>query len=321
MRAEIEKIQRMMEKADYVTDPAIATSVHLAMTLRKPLLIEGHAGVGKTEIAKVMSRMLGTNLIRLRCYEGLDAAQALYEWNYPKQLLHIKLEEATTHTLREKEATIFSEPFLIRRPLLQAISQDGKPPVLLIDEVDRSVPPRGARRVPGDDPRDRHHQDRAPAVRHPHLEPGARALRRAPPPLSLPVDRLPGFREGSPHRHAQGAGRERGARPRDLALHGRPPLHAPLQGAGGGGEPRLGPGPGLAPRRSSRRGSRAGNARLRAQGRRRHQALQAGADLQRAQALRGRRRLAWRALATSPPPSSASARCCGRRDSRSPWAS
>jgi MoxR-like ATPase len=138
MRAEIEKIQQMMEKADYVTDPAIATSVHLAMTLKKPLLIEGHAGVGKTEVAKVMARMLDTNLIRLQCYEGLDAAQALYEWNYPKQLLHIKLEEATTHSLREKEATIFSEPFLIRRPLLQAISQDGKPPVLLIDEVDRS---------------------------------------------------------------------------------------------------------------------------------------------------------------------------------------
>jgi len=137
MRAEIEKIQQMMEAADYVTDPAIATSVHLAMTLKKPLLIEGHAGVGKTEVAKVMSRMLSTNLIRLQCYEGLDAAQVLYEWNYPKQLLHIKLEEATTHTLREKEATIFSEPFLIRRPLLQAISQDGKQPVLLIDEIDR----------------------------------------------------------------------------------------------------------------------------------------------------------------------------------------
>jgi MoxR-like ATPase len=138
MRADIEKIQQMMEAADYVTDPAIATSVHLAMTLKKPLLIEGHAGVGKTEIAKVMARMLPANLIRLQCYEGLDAAQALYEWNYPKQLLHIKLEESTTHTLREKEATIFSEPFLIRRPLLQAISQDGRPPVLLIDEVDRA---------------------------------------------------------------------------------------------------------------------------------------------------------------------------------------
>jgi MoxR-like ATPase len=138
MRDEIRKIQDMMESADYVTDPAIATSVHLAMTLRKPLLIEGPAGVGKTEVAKVMARMLGTNLIRLQCYEGLDAAQALYEWNYPKQLLHIKLEERTNHTLAEKEAAIFSEPFLIRRPLLQAISQEGAAPVLLVDEVDRA---------------------------------------------------------------------------------------------------------------------------------------------------------------------------------------
>jgi MoxR-like ATPase len=101
------------------------------------LLIEGNAGVGKTEVAKVMARMLATNLIRLQCYEGLDAAQALYEWNYPKQLLHIKLEESTDHSLEQKEAAIFSEPFLIRRPLLQAISQDGQSPVLLIDEIDR----------------------------------------------------------------------------------------------------------------------------------------------------------------------------------------
>jgi MoxR-like ATPase len=127
-----------MESADYVTDPAIATSVHLAMTLKKPLLIEGHAGVGKTEVAKVMARMLGTDLIRLQCYEGLDAAQALYEWNYPKQLLHIKLEENTAHTMSEKEVAIFSPSFLIRRPLLQAISATGAPPVLLIDEIDRA---------------------------------------------------------------------------------------------------------------------------------------------------------------------------------------
>jgi MoxR-like ATPase len=137
MREEITTIRDLMEGADYVTDAPIATSVHLAMTLKKPLLIEGHAGVGKTEVAKVMARMLGTNLIRLQCYEGLDAAQALYEWNYPKQLLHIKLEEGSTHTMEQKEAAIFSEPFLIRRPLLQAISQDGQPPVLLIDECDR----------------------------------------------------------------------------------------------------------------------------------------------------------------------------------------
>jgi MoxR-like ATPase len=108
------------------------------MTLKKPLLIEGHAGVGKTEVAKVMARMLETSLIRLQCYEGLDAAQALYEWNYQKQLLHIRLEEGRGRTVEEEEAAIFSEPFLIRRPLLQAISPNGDPPVLLIDEIDRA---------------------------------------------------------------------------------------------------------------------------------------------------------------------------------------
>ncbi|HEU5188501.1 MAG TPA: MoxR family ATPase [Methylomirabilota bacterium] len=138
MREEIKKIRDLMEGAEYVTDPALATSVHLAMTLRKPLLIEGHAGVGKTEVAKVMSRMLGTRLIRLQCYEGLDAAQALYEWNYPKQILHIKLQEHSETSTPDKEHEIFSEPFLIRRPLLQAITPNGPPPVLLIDEIDRA---------------------------------------------------------------------------------------------------------------------------------------------------------------------------------------
>src|SRR2546430_1246220 len=139
MRDEIRKVQELMEAADYVTDAPIATSVHLAMCLRKPLLVEGPAGVGKTEVAKVMARMLGTNLIRLQCYEGLDASTALYEWNYQKQLLHIKLEEAghNNRSMDEKEHEIFSEPFLLRRPLLQAITQETQAPVLLIDEVDR----------------------------------------------------------------------------------------------------------------------------------------------------------------------------------------
>lgn len=138
MRQEIRKIQELMEAAEYVTDAPVATSVHLALSLRKPLLIEGHAGVGKTEIAKVMARVLATNLIRLQCYEGLDASTMLYEWNYQKQLLHIKLAEASPKPLTEKEHEIFSEPFLLRRPLLQAITQMDQPPVLLVDEVDRS---------------------------------------------------------------------------------------------------------------------------------------------------------------------------------------
>jgi len=141
MRDEIRKIQTLMETAEYVTDAPVATSVHLAMCLRKPLLIEGPAGVGKTEVAKVMARMLGTNLIRLQCYEGLDASTALYEWNYQKQLLHIRLAEAghAERPMAEEEHAIFSEPFLLRRPLLQAITQETQAPVLLVDEVDRCV--------------------------------------------------------------------------------------------------------------------------------------------------------------------------------------
>jgi MoxR-like ATPase len=127
-----------MEAAEYVTDAPVATSVHLALSLRKPLLIEGHAGVGKTEIAKVMARLLRTNLIRLQCYEGLDASTTLYEWNYQKQLLHIKLAETSPKPVREKEQEIFSEGFLLRRPLLQAITQQDQAPVLLVDEIDRS---------------------------------------------------------------------------------------------------------------------------------------------------------------------------------------
>jgi MoxR-like ATPase len=108
------------------------------MRLGKPLLVEGPAGVGKTEIAKVLAGALDTDLVRLQCYEGLDAATALYEWNYSKQLLHIKLQEATATSPAEKEAEIFSEAFLLKRPLLEAITHQTRSPVLLIDEVDRS---------------------------------------------------------------------------------------------------------------------------------------------------------------------------------------
>jgi MoxR-like ATPase len=137
MREEIRQIQVLMEGAAYITDPAISTAVHLATTLRKPLLVEGHAGVGKTEIAKVLARVRGTNMIRLQCYEGLDASTALYEWNYPKQILRIRLEEQDDRPVSAKEADIFSEAFLLKRPLLQAITQT-QAPVLLIDEIDRA---------------------------------------------------------------------------------------------------------------------------------------------------------------------------------------
>ena len=138
MREEVRQIQHLLEQQVYVADAAIATALYLSMTLGKPLLIEGPAGVGKTEIAKALANALDTRLIRLQCYEGLDATTALYEWNYPKQLLRLKLEESSTASETEKEAMIFSEAFLLKRPLLQAITEHERAPVLLIDEIDRS---------------------------------------------------------------------------------------------------------------------------------------------------------------------------------------
>src|SRR6201988_1668628 len=138
MRDEVRQIQRTLEAQIYIADPAIATALYLSMTLGKPLLIEGPAGVGKTEIAKALANALDTKLIRLQCYEGLDATTALYEWNYPKQLLHLKLEESSAASEAEKEAMIFSEAFLLKRPLLQAITEHDRAPVLFIDEIDRS---------------------------------------------------------------------------------------------------------------------------------------------------------------------------------------
>lgn len=121
-----------------MTDRSLATAVFLLLKLRKPILIEGPAGVGKTEVARVLASLLNTKLIRLQCYEGLDASSALYEWNYQKQLLAIKIQENTDSTLEDKEAHIFSPAFLFERPLLQSITAKDQAPVLLIDEVDRA---------------------------------------------------------------------------------------------------------------------------------------------------------------------------------------
>lgn len=137
----LQSVQSLLQTRGYIADEYVAMSVYLAMKLRKPLLIEGPAGVGKTEIAKVMAQSLETDLIRLQCYEGLDANHAIYEWNYQHQLLYLKMgEQSTVHspqTTESIEQTIFSEKFLLKRPLLQAITHP-KSPVLLIDEVDRA---------------------------------------------------------------------------------------------------------------------------------------------------------------------------------------
>jgi MoxR-like ATPase len=135
----IDEVQQLLAGEDYFADREIATTVFLAQRLQKPLFLEGEAGVGKTEVAKVLSRILATRLIRLQCYEGLDAGHALYEWNYPKQLLRIKMGEAEGEGHDKLGHTIFGEDYLVRRPLLDALTSVGsQPPVLLIDEVDRA---------------------------------------------------------------------------------------------------------------------------------------------------------------------------------------
>ncbi len=137
MFATIDEIRSAMERSKYITDRSTAVVLYLSLKLGKPVLVEGEAGVGKTEMAKILAEILGTRLIRLQCYEGLDVSTALYEWNYAKQILWIKQAEACAFTTPAKE--IFTPEFLISRPLLEAIQSDGtKPPVLLIDEIDRS---------------------------------------------------------------------------------------------------------------------------------------------------------------------------------------
>ena len=135
----IEEIQRAMFAQSYIADRSLATAVFLALKQRKPLLLEGEPGVGKTEIAKVLSAMLNTKLIRLQCYEGIDVNTAVYEWNYTRQMLHIRLMEAGGTDHQEELKAIFGPDFLMQRPLLQAIDPaNALPPVLLIDELDRS---------------------------------------------------------------------------------------------------------------------------------------------------------------------------------------
>jgi MoxR-like ATPase len=134
----VDEVEALLTRSHYVGDREIATAIFLAIRLHRPLLVEGHAGVGKTEIAKTLATALNTELIRLQCYEGLDVSTALYEWNYAKQILRIRMEEQSAQSAVEKEALIFSEPYLMARPLLQALRNSSASPVLLIDEIDRA---------------------------------------------------------------------------------------------------------------------------------------------------------------------------------------
>ena len=139
----VDSVLELLEGQSYIADRALATAIHLSLTLGRPLLLEGEAGVGKTEVGKVLALGLGRRLIRLQCYEGLDVASAVYEWDYARQMIEIRLAEASGQTDRAQiERDLFSENFLIRRPLLEAIQpSDGIAPVLLIDELDRADEP------------------------------------------------------------------------------------------------------------------------------------------------------------------------------------
>ena len=138
MRKEIQALHEAMEREGYVADESIATALFLSLDLGKPLLVEGDAGVGKTEIAKVLAKLRGTELVRLQCYEGLDVSTALYEWNYPRQMLRLRMAELGGEDAARTERTIFERGYLLERPLLRAITRREGPAVLLVDEVDRA---------------------------------------------------------------------------------------------------------------------------------------------------------------------------------------
>ena len=191
---------RQFDAQDYLLDTGTASAIYLAVTLGRPLLLEGEPGVGKTTAAKALAAVLNTTLIRLQCYEGLTASEALYDWNYQRQLLSIRLAEANrARGSFIEEADLYSETYLVDRPILQCVRHRGPvPPVLLIDEIDRAddefeallleflgeaavtVPELGT------------FVGRAPANRGSDIEPQPRPARRAAPAVPVPLDRLPG---------------------------------------------------------------------------------------------------------------------------------
>ncbi len=250
---------------DYLADDGLATAIFLALELQRPLLLEGEAGVGKTEVAKVLARWTGGELIRLQCYEGIDVAQAVYEWDYSRQLLHLRTAEATGRAegaaTEALEDELYTERFLVRRALLRAIDHaEGPPPVLLIDEVDRAddefeaflleilsdyqvtVPELGT------------FSTADPARRDHHLQPDPGRPRRPEASLPLPLGRAPRLRPRGRHRPAAGPAGGREPRPPGRGRRRAAPRAEPLQAARRGRDHRLGPGPGRAGPGRPRRG-------------------------------------------------------------------
>ncbi len=244
MFSDFADVQRRLDAVDYLVDEGLATALFLGWRLGQPLLLEGEPGVGKTAAAKALAAALDTPLIRLQCYEGLTANEALYEWNYQRQLLAIRLAEARHEHLRD--ADLFTEEFLHRRPILEAIRFDGPtPPVLLIDEIDRAddefeallfqflgeaaitIPELGTFTAD------------APPGRRAHLQPQPRAARRLAAAVPVPLDRLPGSGAGGRDPAPRGAGCPRTAPRVDDHLHRRGPRVEPRQDARPGRGDRL----------------------------------------------------------------------------------
>ena len=245
---EVVDLQLQLEGAGYVAEPALAAALLLMLDLGRPLLLEGDAGVGKTEVAKALATVRGARLIRLQCYEGLDVHAAMYEWNYQRQLLAIKLLEHDERPAAVKEQDIFSERYLLEAPAARgdqlrraagAADRRGRPRRRGL----RSLPARTAVGLPDVDPGTRHRARRyATAGRH-HLERHARALRRAAPPLPVPVHRLSRLREGAGDRRDQGAAGGGTTCPPGGRVRAERAPHGPAEEAGHRGDARLDGGP------------------------------------------------------------------------------
>ena len=207
----VEAVQEALRRVDYLADRSTAGVMFLADRLEKPVLVEGPAGVGKTELAKAIATTTGSRLIRLQCYEGLDESKALYEWNYKKQLLRIQADREHERDWETVESDIFSEAFLLTRPLLEAIRAD-EPVVLLIDEVDRVEIETEAlllevlSRLPGIGAGARHDHGGAPSDRRPDVQQHPGAVGGAQAALPVPPPRLPRRRAGAGDRAGAGAG-------------------------------------------------------------------------------------------------------------------
>ena len=236
----IEAIQDDFRTRDYIADRSLATAVFLALELGRPLLLEGEAGVGKTELAKVLAAALGAQLIRLQCYEGLDVNTAVYEWNYPRQMLEIRLLEARGEAEHATAHDIFGRRLPHPPAAAPGARVDGRRRAGPAHRRDRpgrrgvrGLPARDPVRLPGHGPRDRHDQGGHAAAGDPHLEPDPRGPRRAQAPVPVSLDRLPDGPEGIRDRPRPRAGGARAARPRGGRLRPSPARGRPDQGARG----------------------------------------------------------------------------------------